>query len=106
MRKKVLFVINTLGRGGAETAMLELLRQLNPSEYEVSLYVLMNQGEMVHELPSHVKLLNRKFNDMPVLTDQGRKELLLYSLGSMLRHNALLKNTSFQNDPAGPRSER
>lgn len=95
MRKKVLFVINTLGRAGAETAMLELLRQLNPSEYEVSLYVLLNQGEMVHELPPHVKLLNRKFNDTPVLNDQGRKDLLRYSLGTMLRHNALLKNTGY-----------
>ena len=95
MRKKVLFVINTLGRAGAETAMLELLRQLNPSEYEVSLYVLLNQGEMVHELPPHVKLLNRKFKDTPVLNDQGRKDLLRYSLGTMLRHNALLKNTGY-----------
>ena len=44
--KKVLVVINTLGRAGAETALLELLRHMDPKRYEVSLYVLMNQGEM------------------------------------------------------------
>ena len=51
MRKKILFVINTLGGAGAETAMMELLRSLPPQQYEVSLFVLMNQGEMVHQLP-------------------------------------------------------
>ena len=30
MKKKVLFVINTLSRAGAETALLSLLRQLDP----------------------------------------------------------------------------
>ena len=49
--KKILFVINTLGGAGAETALIELLRQLSPEEYDVSLFVLMNQGEMVHQRP-------------------------------------------------------
>lgn len=33
--KKILFVINTLGRAGAETALLELLRRLDAEEYEI-----------------------------------------------------------------------
>ncbi len=37
--KKILFVINTLGRAGAEMAMLELMRRLPKEEYEISLYV-------------------------------------------------------------------
>ena len=45
--KKILFVINTLGRAGAETALLELLRRLDAEEYEISLYVLLGQGEMI-----------------------------------------------------------
>ena len=36
--KKILFVINTLGWAGAETALLELLRRLDAEEYEISLY--------------------------------------------------------------------
>jgi len=95
MRKKILFVINTLGRAGAETAMLELLRQMDSSEYEISLYVLMNQGELVHELPPYVNLLNKKFNDTPVLDAKGRKMMLFYSLRRMLRHNSLLKNIGY-----------
>ena len=43
MRKKILFVINTLGHAGAEVAMLELFSHLDPEKYEISLYVLMGQ---------------------------------------------------------------
>ena len=95
MSKKVLFVINTLGRAGAETAMMELLRHFDPAEYQVSLYVLLNQGEMVHELPEHVKLLNPKFDDTSVLDEQGRKNLLLYTLSRMFKHNSLFKNIGY-----------
>lgn len=95
MSKKVLFVINTLGRAGAETAMIELLRQFDPAEYQLSLYVLLNQGEMVHELPEHVKLLNPKFDATSVLDDQGRKNLLLYTLSRMFKHKSLFKNIGY-----------
>ena len=47
--KKILFVINTLGRAGAETALLELLRRLDAEEYEISLYVLLGRGEMISQ---------------------------------------------------------
>lgn len=89
--KKVLFVINTLGHAGAETALLELLRHLSPEEYEVYLYVLMNQGELVHELPGHVRLLNTKYDDCSVLSREGKRALhsqvlrTMFSRGSILR---------------------
>lgn len=74
--KSILFVINTLGVGGAERAMLDLFVKLDPKEYEISLYVLTAQGDLVGELPDNVKLLNRKFNNCSVLTDKGRKVLM------------------------------
>ena len=64
--KNVLFVINTLGRAGAETAMLELLRRIDYRMYNVSVYVLADQGELVKELPPTVHLLNRKYSDCSV----------------------------------------
>lgn len=89
--KKILFVINTLGHAGAETALLELLRCMEPMEYEISLYVLMGQGEMVHELPQNVKLLNKRFDPVSVLSSEGkgglRKNVLraLFSRGTAIR---------------------
>ena len=61
MKKKILFVINTLGRAGAETALITLLKKLPENEYDISLYVLCGQGELVRELPTYVHLLNRHF---------------------------------------------
>lgn len=75
MKKKILFVINTLGRAGAEMAMLELMRRLPGEEYELSLYVILGQGELVRELPKHVKLLNRTYQDTSVLSENGRRHI-------------------------------
>lgn len=71
MSKRILFVMNTLGRAGAETALLELLNRLEGS-YEIDLYVLMGQGELVSKLPSGVRLLNRHFSDCSVHSAVGR----------------------------------
>lgn len=89
--KKALFVINTLGHAGAEVALLELLRHLNPEQYEVHLYVLMNQGELVHELPENVKLLNKKYNDCSVLSREGKRALCGQVLKAMLSRGSILK---------------
>ena len=66
--KKVLFVINTLGQAGAEKALLELMKHFSPDEYEVSLYVLLGQGELIHDLPRYVKVLNKDYSDASVLS--------------------------------------
>ena len=42
--KSILFVINTMGMGGGEIAMIELLRQLDMEKYEISLLVLTGQA--------------------------------------------------------------
>ncbi|MGN0324003.1 MAG: glycosyltransferase [Oliverpabstia sp.] len=75
MKKRILFVINTLGYGGAERAMLDLFDALNPEKYEISLFVLTGQGELNHALPKHVHLLNHDYKDVSVLTKEGRKLL-------------------------------
>ena len=93
--KNVLFVINTLGRAGTETAMLELLRHIDYRMYNISVYVLTNQGEMVKELPPTVHLLNRKYRDCSVLTTSGRFRLLKGIIRKMFHRNALLKNMGY-----------
>ena len=59
--KKVLFVINTLGGAGAERALLELLKRFTPNQYEVDLYILLEQGELISQVPeySEQKLYSR-----------------------------------------------
>ena len=76
MGKKILFVINTMGQAGAETAMLELLGHLDSPAYEISLYVIMGQGEMIHKLPPYVRLRNPGFDAHSVLSREGKRGMI------------------------------
>lgn len=74
--KKVLFVINTLGCAGAETALIELLRTMDKDAYEISLYILMGQGEMIDKIPENVKVLNDHYCRDSVLSKQGKQVMI------------------------------
>lgn len=90
-KKRILFVSNTLGRAGAEAALLELLRQIDSSGYDVYLYVLMAQGELVGQLPSYVRLLNERFSSLSVLTGEGRCRMARTVFSSFWRNGSCLK---------------
>ena len=75
--KKLLFIINTLGYGGAERAMLNLFSRLDSTKYEISLFVITGQGELRRELPENVRLINKKYKEVSVLTKKGRRLLTL-----------------------------
>ncbi len=85
MKKKLLFVINTLGRAGAENALLELLKRIDKEKFEVSLYVLTGQGEMIGKLPEKVKLLNKSFIPVSVHDSEGRVHLTKTVIRAFLR---------------------
>lgn len=74
--KKILFVINTMGGAGAEKALLELLKRWDVPGYMTYLYVIMEQGEMIEQLPPKVQLLNSKFSKESVLSLTGRRKML------------------------------
>lgn len=84
MSKSILFVMNTLGHAGAETALLELLGKLEDS-CEIDLYVLMGQGELVAKLPPPVRLLNKRFNDCSVFSGRGRLYMAYTTVKALLR---------------------
>lgn len=89
--KKILFVINTLGHAGAETALLELLRHIDPGQYQIDLFVLLGQGEMVHRLPQYVKLLNRSYDDCSVLSTEGKKHLKKHVIRTLLTRGIIFR---------------
>lgn len=93
--KKILFVINTLGGAGAETALIELLYSLDRNSYEISLYVLTGQGELVDRLPRDVRLLNKKFSRRSVLSKEGRRDLAVSVLRSFFRNGHIFRKTGF-----------
>lgn len=63
MKKKLLFIINTMGRAGAETALIELLKRLDSmGGYDLSLYTVIPCGELFERIPEHVHILNKRIN--------------------------------------------
>ena len=93
--KKVLFVINTLGVAGAEKALLELLKKFTPDQFDVSLYVLMDQGELIHQIPEYVRILNKNYSDASVLSKEGKRVLNKTILKRLFRKNAIFRNISY-----------
>lgn len=93
--KKILFVINTMGYGGAERALLNLMSVLEKQTYEVSLFVLTGQGEVIHQIPGSVTLLNEDYKDVSVLTSKGRMELMKTILRSGILKGAFFRRFSY-----------
>lgn len=93
--KKLLFVINTMGQAGAETALIRLLKSLNPEEYEISLYVLMGQGEMIGQVPSYVRVLNKHYVQESVLTKEGHRRMIRTVLKSYFSNGGLFRKVVY-----------
>lgn len=93
--KKVLFVINTLGCAGAEKAMLEFIKKFPKEEYEVSLYVLLGQGEMIHQIPEYVKIQNKDYCDASVLSKEGKTRLHKRVLKRLFDKGSIFKNMPY-----------
>lgn len=71
-KKSILFLMNTMGRAGAERALIELMRVLDPEKYRISLYVLIPRGELFSEVPEYVRILNRRTDSRSVLSAGGK----------------------------------
>ena len=94
-RKKVLFVINTLGQGGAESAFIQFMKKFDPKRFQLFLYVIVGQGELINRVPKHVVLLNRHYDSSDVLSVRGKRLLMEKTLMLMLRNGAVFKNFPF-----------
>ena len=55
-RIRVLFVIGTMGGGGAERQVVEILKRLDRTRFEPFLYLAMKQGELLSDVPADVPI--------------------------------------------------
>ena len=55
--KKILIVSHAMELGGAEKALLGLLETIDTTKYQVDLFLLRHQGELLKEIPSNINLL-------------------------------------------------
>ena len=89
--KKILFVINTIGRAGAENALLELLRRIDKTKYRVSLLILTGQGELAGDIPEGVKVLNEKLIPVSVHSEEGRRYLRKTVIKALIKRLNILQ---------------
>ena len=54
-KKNILFIIDTMGGGGAEKAFLEIVNRLDRSIFNISILLYTKTGEHLDKLPSHIK---------------------------------------------------
>lgn len=71
MKKKILFVMESLGIGGAEKSLVTLLSELDYSKYEVDLFLFNFCGEFKALLPKQVRVIEapmdfKVFNNNPI----------------------------------------
>lgn len=59
MKKKMLIVSHALELGGAERSLIGLLDALNPDVWEIDLFLLRHEGELMDAIPEHVNLLSQ-----------------------------------------------
>ena len=69
--KKILFIMNNLNCGGAEKALVSLLKTIDYSKYEVDLLLFKQEGIFLKQVPKQVNILPEpfgyKYYDMSVI---------------------------------------
>ena len=78
MKKRLLFVMETLRIGGAEKSLVTLLSQLDYSKYDVDLVLFQHKGEFLTLLPKEVRVLNNseEFNSFTLNPRESIRELI------------------------------
>ena len=99
MKKKILFVYDSMMIGGTTTALLSLINTIDRSKYEISLLLYVNTGAMMGEIPEYVKLLPSAYKESKFLSS-GRRKIVKTILNgrAFLALKSLLK---YRNTPKG-----
>jgi glycosyltransferase involved in cell wall biosynthesis len=84
MKKKILFITNTMGRAGAERALVTMLNEIDPEQYEVSVRSMLPRGELFPILPKWVKILNKRYTVGSVMANTGLYFGLFYTVKAMI----------------------
>ena len=67
MAKKLLFTAYSLGLGGIEKALVNLLNRLDYKKYDVTLILEKKEGIFLEQIPKEVKVLEYKISDNKIV---------------------------------------
>lgn len=80
MKRRILIVSHALELGGAERSLIGLLDAIDPKVYQVDLFLLRHEGELLNEVPAHVNVLPQ----IPVYTVFARPMINILKEGHFL----------------------
>ena len=99
MKKKILFVYDSMMTGGTTTALLSLMNTIDRSKYEISLLLYTNTGPFIGEVPSFVTLLSPAYKESKLLSSRHRKIIKTVLNGRVLCAMRLLRK--YKGTPKG-----
>src|SRR5699024_11198823 len=88
IKKEVLFIIPSLEGGGAEKALIMLLRHLNRKKYEIDLCVVEKRGFYLDQVPGHVNMFHLFTNKIvrKTITGLHRRFNISWPFRKLTRH--------------------
>ena len=97
MKKDILFVIPSLGVGGAEKALVNLLNIMDYSKYNVDLFVFNHNGVFMKFIPKQVNILSlpQDYIDFSMPLSKSIKSFLKKKKLKLLKDRVLFTNTNY-----------
>lgn len=77
MKKDILFIIPSLGAGGGEKSLINLLTQMDFDKYNVDLFILNNKGLFMEFIPKEVNVLEIR-EDIEIFNKNLKASILEY----------------------------
>jgi len=98
--KRVLFLIDDLNCGGAEKSLINLLRNLSSQKYFIDIFLIVNKGEYIKEVPSNVNIKtiintnikNKKIANIVIKIKLKLFRFYLYRFNNISSYKKLVKN--------------
>ena len=96
-KKRIVILMSALNGGGAEKVLIDYLRNLNYSKYEVTLCLVINEGVYLKDVPKEVSLvfLYAKFALFPYRLEHWLSKFLGWNYFQKKRVETLFKNQKF-----------
>lgn len=90
MKKKILFLINTLRDGGAEKILVDIVNHLDPEKYDIEVRLIYKKGVYLDSLNSNIKL--SFITGRPEKFWAKQVSRLLPRLSSKILHNLFIRD--------------
>ena len=79
MKKRILFIMDSLRIGGAEKSLVTILNLLDYEKYDIDLYLLNHEGEFYSFIPKQVNILKEDSN-YKIFAQGRKKSVIMYLL--------------------------